>query len=229
MQQHHGAAPVELAIDLLEIGVAGRAVVVAGEVHEPVEADVLAALDLGQAVVDIGEGERGEGAEAASVAGDQPGEVVVAAPRQLPAGRPVAVIEPGGGKRQDRGGDPQPVHQGERDPGRPVGERAVGGRRIAARGLRVAEEPRQHVMVNVDAVLSHAGSGVGCGYGDYSAARGGGGRGRVQGSPARTRQQSLSSEKYAPKVNSASGGSSFPDALSGKNVSSPTRISVGVA
>ena len=74
---------------------AGRAVVVPREVHEPVEPDIAGALDLRQAVVDVGEGERGERAEAGRVAGDELRQVVVAAPREIPARRPVAVVDPG--------------------------------------------------------------------------------------------------------------------------------------
>ena len=133
VDEQPGAAPVELAEDRLERGVAQVGPADVGEQREAVDVEVVAAVrDLGDGRVDVGQRERGEQAEPSGMVDDGASTGLVHLAGEVPSRWLVGEVHAGRRDRQQRRRDPEPVHHRDVLVGRP--RPGSGGSRRVGRG-----------------------------------------------------------------------------------------------
>ena len=116
-----GAAPVELVEHRIPRRVAEVGAVDVGEQDEPVDVEVVDAVrDLGDRGVDVGKRERAEQTEATGMVDDRASAGLVHLAGQVARRGVVGEVDARGRDRQERGGDPEPVHERDVLVGRPL-------------------------------------------------------------------------------------------------------------
>ena len=107
-----GAAPVELGEHRVPDRVAEVGPADVGEQDEPVDVELVDAVrDLGDRGVDVGQRQRAQQTEATGVVDDGSPAGLVHLAGQVGRGRVVGEVDARRRDRQERGGDPQAVHQ----------------------------------------------------------------------------------------------------------------------
>ena len=152
MNEHHGAAAIELGEHGLETRIAEMRPLVVGQQHDAVGLQGIERVgEFGQARLDIRQRQGGEQAEARGVGADRLGSRLVHRAGEGACRRAVAEMHAGRGDRQDRRRDVEPVHARERSVHVPGGPRrhAV-GLDLAGRHRGLAVEIGDEVSVHVD-------------------------------------------------------------------------------
>ncbi len=127
MHEDHRGAPVELVYQFVEVGVAEVAVAAAGGQGDTVELEGIEGVSqFCSGRVDVGQGQDGEGAEAARIVPDKGSRVFVAFTRQVTCEPFIPEIDAGSGDGGDGGGYVVLVHDLERTLGGPWRKRCVG-------------------------------------------------------------------------------------------------------
>ena len=152
VDEHDGAPAVELGIEGLEIRMADIAVVDAGQQGDPVESElVVNAGGLRERRIDVRKGQEAEPAEPSGMPLGEPGEKIVALPRQVPGLGDVAEPYPRRGEGEDRRVDPVGLHQRKAFLRGPLRKPPICRTRDAGRALGRDVEIGKDVMMHVDA------------------------------------------------------------------------------